>query len=106
MCSQVAWYTFAHTWGWNVLQGNATFLDRQFKEKGNDDLWERCVNELSTDVLRFDSPSRFFRTLGFLWGKKFEILYRFLGKPITDEAVSQLARGSAPRIQAGSAASV
>jgi UDP-MurNAc hydroxylase len=106
MCSQVAWYTFAHTWGWNVLQGNATFLDRQFKERGNDDLWERCVNELSTDVLRFDSPSRFFRTLGFLWGKKFEILYRFLGKPITDEAVSQLARGSAPRIQAGSAASV
>jgi hypothetical protein len=88
-----------------VLQGNATFLDRQFKEKGTDALWERCVNELSTDVLRFDSPSRFFRTLGFLWGKKFEILYHFLGKPISDEAIKELSRSAPPRIQAGSAAS-
>jgi UDP-MurNAc hydroxylase len=106
MCSQVAWYTLAHTWGWNVLQGNATFLDRQFKEKGNADLWERCVNELSTDVLRFDSPSRFVRTLGFLWGKKFEILYRFLGKPISEEVIRAISPGAPPRIQAGSTARV
>jgi hypothetical protein len=104
MCSQVAWYTFAHTWGWNVLQGNATFLDRQFKEKGTDALWERCVNELSTDILRFDSPSRFLRTLSFLWGKKFEILYHFLGKPISDEAIRKLSSGETPNIRAGSAA--
>jgi UDP-MurNAc hydroxylase len=103
MCSQVAYFTFANTFGWNVLQGNATYLDRQFKEKGNDELWTRCVNELSTDVLRFDSPSRFFRTLAFLWGKKFEILYRFLGKPISDDSIRRLAPSSAPRIQAGSA---
>jgi len=103
MCSQVAYFTFANTFGWNVLQGNATYLDRQFKEKGNDQLWTRCVNELSTDVLRFDSPSRFFRTLAFLWGKKFEILYRFLGKPISDESIRRLAPPSATRIQTGSA---
>lgn len=105
MCSQVAWYTFAHTWGWNVLEGNATYLDRQFREKGVDQLWSRCVNELSTDVLRFDSLSRFRRTMAFLWGKKFEILYRFLGKRITDEAIQQLATGPRPHIPAGTAAS-
>ena len=102
MCSQVAWYTFAHTWGWGVLEGNATFLDRQFKEKGPNELWSRCVNELSTDILRFDSPSRFLRTLSFLWGKKFEILYRFLGKPISDEAIRKLSRGAPRGVQAGS----
>jgi UDP-MurNAc hydroxylase len=99
MCSQVAWYTFAHTWGWNVMQGNATYLDRQFQEKGNDELWTRCVHELSTDVLRFDSPSRFFRTLGFLWGKKFEILYHFLGEPISDAAIRRLAPAEAASVR-------
>lgn len=105
MCSQVAWYTFAHTWGWNVLEGNATYLDRQFKQNGPNELWTRCVNELSTDILRFDSPRRFLRTLGFLWGKKFEILYHFLGKPISDEAVRRLAASTPPSAPAGSAAS-
>ena len=90
MCSQVAWYAFAHTWGWNVLEGSGTYFDREFQEKGFDQLWRRCVMELSTDILRFDSPGRFFRTLGFLWGKKFEILYYFLGKPISDEVVSKV----------------
>jgi hypothetical protein len=82
MCSQVAWYTFAHTWGWNVLQGNAAYLDRQFKEKGDDEPWGRCVNELSTDVLRFDSPSRFFRRLGFLWVRNLKSLTIFLASPL------------------------
>jgi hypothetical protein len=103
MCSQVAWYTFAHTWGWNVTQGNATYLDQRFKEKGEDELWRRCINELSTDILRFDSPKRFFRTLGFLWGKKFEILYHFLGKPISDEAVRKISGSRPPGLQEGSA---
>jgi hypothetical protein len=89
MCSQVAWYSFAFTWGWNVLEGSGTFIDREFKESGPNQLWRRCVTELSTDILRFDSPSRFFRTMRFLWGKKFEILYYFLGKPINDEVVSK-----------------
>lgn len=105
MCSQVAWYTFAHTWGWNVLEGNATFLDREFRDKGPNELWSRCVNELSTDVLRFDTPSRFCRTVGFLWGKRFEILYRFLGKPINDEMIQNLSNRANRRIEADSAAS-
>jgi UDP-MurNAc hydroxylase len=103
MCSQVAWYTFAHTWGWNVVEGSGTYLDRQFKEKGENELWRRCITELSTDILRFDSPSRFFRTLGFLWGKKFEILYHFYGKQISDEMVDKSEFGG-PRVEMGSAA--
>jgi hypothetical protein len=104
MCSQVAWYAFNHTWGWNVVEGSGTYLDRQFKEKGENELWRRCITELSTDILRFDSPSRFFRTLGFLWGKKFEILYHFFGKPISDEAISKVSQSGPASIGAGSAA--
>ena len=104
MCSQVAWYTFAHTWGWNVVEGSGTYLDRRFKEEGENELWRRCITELSTDILRFDSPSRFFRTLGFLWGKKFEILYHFAGKPISDEVIRKINGSGTAGFPAGSAA--
>jgi UDP-MurNAc hydroxylase len=90
MCSQVAWYTFAHTWGWNVVEGSGTYLDREFLQKGDNELWRRCVTELSTDILRFDSPRRFLRTAAFLWDKKFEILYHFWGKPISDEVLNRV----------------
>jgi len=104
MCSQVAWYTFAHTWGWNVVEGSGTYLDRRFKDEGEDELWRRCITELSTDILRFNNPSRFFRTLGFLWGKKFEILYHFTGKPISDEAIQKAIPRGPAGLPAGSAA--
>jgi UDP-MurNAc hydroxylase len=104
MCSQVAWYTFAHTWGWNVVEGSGTYLDRQFKEKGENELWRRCITELSTDILRFNNANRLFRTLGFLWGKKYEILYHFYGKQITDEMLSETTPGGPREIQANSAA--
>lgn len=96
MCSQVAWYTFAHTWGWNVAEGVGLYEDREYAEKGENELWRRCVTELSTDILRFNSPSRAWRTFQFLWGKKFEMVYHIFGKPISDEAISRVSlRGSA-----------
>jgi UDP-MurNAc hydroxylase len=91
MCSQVAWYTFAHTWGWNVLEGAGPYLDRQFKEKGGNELLSRCITELSTDILRFNSLPRLVRTTRFVWGKKFEILYKFLGKPISEDMLREAA---------------
>jgi UDP-MurNAc hydroxylase len=91
MCSQVAWYTFTCPWGWSVLEGNATFIDREFKVKGENKLWKRCVTKLESDDLWFDSSARFVRTLGFLWGKKSEILCRFLGKPVSEEAIRKAA---------------
>jgi hypothetical protein len=42
--------------------------------------------------------------LGFLWGKKFEILYHFYGKSINDEAISKLLASGQSRFQAGSEA--
>lgn len=104
MCSQVTWYTFAHTWGWNVVEGSGTYLDRKFKAEGENELWRRCITELSTDILRFDSPARFFRTLEFLWGKKFEILYHFTGKAITDKAIAKITPRGSTGLPAGSAA--
>jgi hypothetical protein len=90
MCSQVAWYTFANTWGWSVVEGTGSYLDRQFNQKGENELWRRCITELSTDILRFDSPARFFRTMEFLWGKKMEIFHHLFGKHISDEAVDKV----------------
>lgn len=104
MCSQVAWYTFAYTWGWNVAQGGVAYVDRQFKEKGENQFWRRCVTELSTDIFRFDSPNRFFRTLEFLWRRKFEIFHHLFGKRISDEALSK-ASANAAGWHTGSAAS-
>ncbi len=54
-CSQVAWYSFAHTWGWNTLEVSGAFIDRGFAEKGEAQVWSRCVSALSTEVLRFDT---------------------------------------------------
>jgi hypothetical protein len=104
MCSQVAWYTFAHTWGWSVAEGVGIFKDRQFKEKGQNQLWRRCVTELSTDILRFNSPQRVLRTLEFLWGKKSEMFYHLFGREINDAAVKR-ALAKAPPTWRGSTAS-
>ena len=79
MCSQVASYTFANTWGWGTLLVSGMFQDRQFKEKGGQDLFKRSVNALSTDLLGFDSAVRAARTVEFFWSKKYELLYRFVG---------------------------
>lgn len=79
MCSQVAWYTFAHTWGWATLEVSGMYLDRGFGPKSPDLLLNRTINALSTDLLNFSTPARTARTLGFFWGKKYELIYRFLG---------------------------
>ncbi|MGO9589659.1 MAG: MBL fold metallo-hydrolase [Candidatus Acidiferrales bacterium] len=81
MCSQVAWYTFAHTWGWGTLLVSAMFEDRDFKEKGEQDLFKRSVTALSTDILSFRNPTHARRMVEFFWGKKFELLYRLRGAP-------------------------
>jgi hypothetical protein len=99
MCSQVAWYTFAFTWGWNVLQGTGTYLDREFKEKGEDVLWRWCVTDFSTDILTFDSPPRLLRTLGFIWGKKFGLMYHLFSKPVSEEAVLRASVRQHARVQ-------
>lgn len=79
MCSQVLWYTSAHTWGWGTTAVSGMYLDREFKNKGEDKLLNRAIDALSTDLYDFSSPKRALRTLGFFWAKKFELLYRYLG---------------------------
>jgi UDP-MurNAc hydroxylase len=89
MCSQVCWYTFANTWGWGTLVVSGMFQDRQFKVKGEQDFFKRSVNALSTDLFGFRNVTRTARTFGFFWGKRYELLYRFLGaSPTQDPAPS------------------
>jgi hypothetical protein len=88
MCSQVAWYTFAFTWGWGTLLVSGMFQDRQYKERGEQDLFKRSVNALSTDLVEFRTPARAARTFKFFWSKKYELLYRFVGAPLPSSAPS------------------
>lgn len=81
MCSQVAWYTFANTWGWGTLLVSGMFQDREYQEKGEHDLFQRCVNALSTDLFGFRNAARAARTFEFFWNKKYELLYRFVKSP-------------------------
>jgi hypothetical protein len=46
MCSQVLWYTFAHTWGWGTTAVSGMYLDREFKNKSEDKLLNRAINAL------------------------------------------------------------
>lgn len=77
MCSQAAWYTFHHTWGWGTLQVSGMYLDQKFETQGASRLLSFLLNALSTDYLNFNDAARIRRTIRFLWQKKFELLYRF-----------------------------
>src|SRR5271168_381509 len=79
MCSQVAWYTFAHSWGWNMLEASGMYLDRQYKTKGENKRLRRCLNALSTEIIDLRGEGRLLRSLEFFWRKKVEIFLYFWG---------------------------
>lgn len=94
MCSQVAWYTFNHTWGWGTLEVSGMFLDREFETRGPNKRFSFYINALSTDFLNFSNAARAWRTLGFFWQKKLELLYRF--QPYQGAGSERAVRTSAP----------
>lgn len=108
MCSQVAWYTFAHTWGWNMLEASGMYVDREYKAKGENKLLRRCLNALSTEVLELRGEGRLRRALEFFWRKRVELFLYFWGgrdvapavPPFANEAAhtAPLAKGMTPKI--------
>jgi hypothetical protein len=76
MCSQVAWFTFAFSWGLSTLQSSGMYLDRQFEE-GN--RLYKLQNIVSTEVFRFAGMKGTLRTMHFWWRKKAEMIFRFTG---------------------------
>jgi UDP-MurNAc hydroxylase len=73
MCSQVAWYAFAYSWGWGALEVSGMYLDRRFKEPNRLAFY---LNILATEVAGFGNMRQIMRTLQFFWGKKNELAYR------------------------------
>tara|TARA_B110000003_G_C16616714_1_gene521553 strand:+ start:349 stop:1605 length:1257 start_codon:yes stop_codon:yes gene_type:complete len=76
MCSQVCWYTFKYEWGTGTLQVSGMFLDQKYPEPTSKYFFFQ--NMLSTEFLSTKSIRQIFRTLNFIWRKKWEIFYRFV----------------------------
>jgi hypothetical protein len=77
MCSQVAWYAFAYSWGWGAMEVSGMYFDRRFKESNPLVFY---LNILSTEFLNFGSVGQAGRTVEFLWAKRRELCYRMLGR--------------------------
>lgn len=76
MCSQVCWYTFKYEWGTGTLIVSGMFLDEKYPEPTSKYFFFQ--NMLSTGFLSTKSIRQTFRTLNFIWRKKWEIFYRFV----------------------------
>jgi len=77
MCSQMAWYAFAYSWGWGAMENSGMFLDRRFKEPNPLAFY---FNILATECLNFASMRHTGRTVEFLWAKRHELVYRMWGQ--------------------------
>jgi hypothetical protein len=79
MCSQVAWYAFAYSWGWGAMEVSGMYLDRRLEEANPLGFY---LNILSTEFLSFASLRQAERTVAFLWAKRHELGYRVWGRLI------------------------
>jgi hypothetical protein len=77
MCSQVAWYAFAYSWGWGALEVSGMYLDRDYRSPNRLAFY---LNLLSTECVRFDNAHQTLRTIEFLWAKRHEVRHRVLQK--------------------------
>jgi hypothetical protein len=73
MCSQVAWYAFAYSWGWGAMEVSGMYFDRCFKVPNR---FVFYLNIMATEFLGFDSARQTLRTLEFLWAKRYELVDR------------------------------
>jgi UDP-MurNAc hydroxylase len=77
MCSQVAWYAFAYSWGWGAMEVSGMYSDRLLNEPNQLAFY---LNILATDVLPFGGVRQMLRTLEFFWTKRAELAFRIKGK--------------------------
>ena len=75
MCSQVCWYSFAHSWGSGTLHVSGMYIDKAWPEKLPK--WFFFQNLLSTAFFSVRTLKQLKRTTKFLWRKKWGIVYRF-----------------------------
>ncbi|MEG9438357.1 MBL fold metallo-hydrolase [Edaphobacter sp. HDX4] len=90
MCSQVAWYAFAYSWGWGALEVSGMYLDRDYRATNRLAFY---LNLLSTECVRFDNAHQTLRTMEFLWAKRHEVWDRVLQKWFPGPGESRAAEG-------------
>jgi UDP-MurNAc hydroxylase len=73
MCSQVAWYAFAYSWGWGAMEVSGMYLDRCWKRSNPLAFY---LNVMSTEFLNVDGLPEARRTFAFLWAKRHELSNR------------------------------
>jgi hypothetical protein len=73
MCSQVAWYAFAYSWGWSAMEVSGMYFDRQWRESNPLAFY---LNMFSTEFLSCGGIPQAKRTVSFLWAKRYEIFNR------------------------------
>jgi UDP-MurNAc hydroxylase len=92
MCSQVAWYTFAYSWGWGAMEVSGMSFDRRLKEPNPLVFY---LNILATGWLSFDSMRHAARTVEFLWAKRRELGYRIWARLSgAEDPILKLPRGN------------
>ena len=77
MCSQVAWYAFAYTWGWGAMEVSGMYTDRKWREPNRLVFF---LNILSTEFLDFGGIPGSARTMQFLYAKRQELWSRAVSK--------------------------
>ena len=77
MCSQVAWYAFAYSWGWGAMEVSGMYSDRLPNEPNQMAFY---LNLLATELLPLRGVRQILRTLEFFWAKRAELTYRIKGK--------------------------
>lgn len=79
MCSQVAWYLFAYSWGGSTLEVSGMYIDRLYATQGRHKFFF-YQNLLCTEVVDLSNAQGARRTFMFFWRKKWELWYRLLGR--------------------------
>ncbi|WP_245632365.1 hypothetical protein [Edaphobacter aggregans] len=98
MCSQVAWYGFAYSWGWGAMEVSGMYFDYRFKEPNPLAFY---LNILSTEFLNFGNVRQAKRTLEFIWAKRRELCYRMWAQSFRrKESDVAVARGRGASIAA------
>lgn len=81
MCSQVAWFTFAFSFGPDTLQISGMYRDREYGKPGKNEVnryfW--LQNKLSPEVIHLTDMKAALRTIHFWWRKKAEIILQYTG---------------------------
>jgi hypothetical protein len=86
MCSQVAWYAFAYSWGWGAMEVSGMYTDRKWREPFPLAFY---LTLLSTEFLDMRGLRQSLRTLQFLWDKRAELTSRITRRLLPQRAARQ-----------------